>query len=170
MSTFWVFVNFLKEYNRYNVQIFSVNITFDNVSNDISFGFVAQNFIISTCLRMSTECIYFSEIVFSLKTKYDDITEYVYLFYFLSSNSASYSLVDIALMKLRHCRCVWGSQLNTYPQSVLYLTCCRRIITNCTVLKKDDPCCGNSQWNGLPMGFEFTIGMSLHMPMGFVLF
>ena len=32
---------------------------------------------------------------------YDDITEYVYLFYFLSSNFASYSLVDIAWMKLR---------------------------------------------------------------------
>ena len=32
----------------------------------------------------------------------------------------------------------------------------------------DDPCCGNPQWNGLPMGFEFTIGLSMHMPMGFV--
>ena len=93
---------------------------------------------------MSTWCEYFSEIVFSLKIKYDDITEYVYLFYFLALYIVSYSLVDIALMKLRHCCCVWGSQLNTYPQSVLYLTCCRMIITNGTVLKKDDPCCGNS--------------------------
>ena len=30
-----------------------------------------------------------------------------------------------------------------------------------------DPCCGNSEWNGLLMGFHFTIGISVDMPMGF---
>ena len=51
---FWVFVNFLKDDNRYNVEIFSIYLLFDELSNDISFIFVAQNFIICTCLRMST--------------------------------------------------------------------------------------------------------------------
>ena len=43
-------LNFLEEYNRYRAEIFSVNITFDELSNDISHFIVAQNFIISTCL------------------------------------------------------------------------------------------------------------------------
>ena len=51
MSTYTVFVNFLEDYNRYRAEIFSVNITFDKLSNDISHFVVAQNFIISTCLR-----------------------------------------------------------------------------------------------------------------------
>ena len=101
MSTYAVFVNFLEDGNRYRAEIFRVYLTFNKLSNDVSFVLVAQNFIISTCLRMSTWCEYFSEIVFSLKIKYDDITEYVYLFYFLAFYIASYSLVDIALMKLR---------------------------------------------------------------------
>ena len=41
MSTFWVFVNFLEEYNRYNVESFRVYITFDELSYDITFVFVA---------------------------------------------------------------------------------------------------------------------------------
>ena len=64
MSTYTVFVNFLEDYNRCRAEFFSVNITFDELSNDISHFVVAQNFIISTCLRMSTEFLYFSEIVF----------------------------------------------------------------------------------------------------------
>ena len=35
----------------YKAEIFSVNITFNDVSNDVSFVFVAQNFTISTCLK-----------------------------------------------------------------------------------------------------------------------
>ena len=77
-----VFIKFLEDYNRYKVEIFSVYLTFNELSNDISFVFVAQNFIICICLRMSTQYEYFSEIVFLLKIKYDDIIEYVYLFYF----------------------------------------------------------------------------------------
>ena len=48
---FWFFVNFLEEYKRYEVEIFSVNITFDDLSNDVPHFDVAQIFIISTCLR-----------------------------------------------------------------------------------------------------------------------
>ena len=54
MSTYNVFVNFLEEYNRYRAEIFNVNITFDDLSNDVSHFVVAQNFKISTCLRMAT--------------------------------------------------------------------------------------------------------------------
>ena len=50
MSTFSVFVNFLEDYNRYKAENFSVNITFNDLSNDISHVVVAQNFIICTCL------------------------------------------------------------------------------------------------------------------------
>ena len=52
------FVNFLEEYYRYKVEIFSVYITFNGLSNDISFVYVAQNFIICTCLRMSTYTVF----------------------------------------------------------------------------------------------------------------
>ena len=50
MSTFSVFVNFLEDYNKYKAENFSVNITFNDLSNDISYVVVAQNFIICTCL------------------------------------------------------------------------------------------------------------------------
>ena len=42
------FFNFLENANRYKIEIFRVNITFDGLSNDISLIVVAQNFIIST--------------------------------------------------------------------------------------------------------------------------
>ena len=54
MSTYTDFVNFLEDYNRYRAEIFSVYLTFNKLSNGISFVFVTQNFIICTCLRMST--------------------------------------------------------------------------------------------------------------------
>ena len=54
MSTYTDFDNFLEEFNRYKVENFRVYLVFNEVSNDISFVFVAQNFVISTCLRMST--------------------------------------------------------------------------------------------------------------------
>ena len=54
MSTYTDFVNFLEEYNRYRAEFFRVNITFDDLSNDISLIFIAQNFITSICSRMST--------------------------------------------------------------------------------------------------------------------
>ena len=44
-------VNFLEEYYRYEVDIFSVNLIFKRLSSDISLFVVAQNFIVSTCLR-----------------------------------------------------------------------------------------------------------------------
>ena len=83
----------------------------------------------------------------------------------LSLYFVSYGFAEIAFAKLRHSRSIWGSLLHTYPQSLLYLTCHRRIITKCTVPKKNDPCCGNSHWNGLPKGSEFTIVMSTHILM-----
>ena len=54
MFKIYFFVNFLEEYYRYKVEIFSVYITFNGLSNDISFVYVAQNFIICTCLRMTS--------------------------------------------------------------------------------------------------------------------
>ena len=45
------FINFLQDLNRYRVEIFSVKTTFDDLSNDVSHFVLAQNFIISTCLR-----------------------------------------------------------------------------------------------------------------------
>ena len=73
MSTFWVFVNFLEDGNRYKAKIFRVYSTFNKVSNGISHFVVAQNFVIYTCLRMSTECLYFSEIVFSFSKYFSEI-------------------------------------------------------------------------------------------------
>ena len=58
MTSFWVFVNFLEEYNRYKVEIFRVYLTFNDLSNGISFVFVAENFVICTCLRMSTYTVF----------------------------------------------------------------------------------------------------------------
>ena len=40
MSTYTFFVNFLEEYYRYKVEIFSVYITFNELSNGISFVYV----------------------------------------------------------------------------------------------------------------------------------
>ena len=37
----------------YRAEIFRVYLTFDGLSYDISFVFVAQNFVISTCLSKS---------------------------------------------------------------------------------------------------------------------
>ena len=58
MSTYTVFVNFLEDGNRYKAENFSLYTTFNDLSNGISFVFVAQNFVISTCLRMSTFSIF----------------------------------------------------------------------------------------------------------------
>ena len=58
-------VNFLENANRYKVQIFSVNITFNGLSNDISHFVVAQNFVMSSCLSkvltINTERVNFLE-------------------------------------------------------------------------------------------------------------
>ena len=51
MSPFPVFVNFLEDYNRYRAENFSLYLTFNGLSNDISHFVLAQKFIISTCLR-----------------------------------------------------------------------------------------------------------------------
>ena len=44
-------VEFLEYYNRYNVDIFSVNYYFIGLLDEKSHIVVAQKFIISTCLR-----------------------------------------------------------------------------------------------------------------------
>ena len=41
MSTYTDFINFLKDYNRYKSDIFSVYLTFKELSDDISFVYVA---------------------------------------------------------------------------------------------------------------------------------
>ena len=84
------------------------------------------------------------DIIQYVHASFVDNTLHVYINKFFSSYSVSYGLVEIALAKLRHSRSVWGSLLHMYPQSLLYLTCRRKIITKCTGLKKDDACCGNS--------------------------
>ena len=119
-------------------------------------------------MRLKNTTTNYVGIIEYVHASFVDKTFHVYINKICSSYSVSYGLVVIALTKLRHSHSVWGSLFHTYPQSFLYLTCRRRTIAKCTVLKNDDPCCGNSQWNGLPMGFEFTIGIFLHMPKGFV--
>ena len=66
MSTFWVFVNFLEDGNKYKAKIFRVYSTFNKVSNGISHFVVAQNFVIYTCLRMATDivCIFLRNRIF----------------------------------------------------------------------------------------------------------
>ena len=54
MTSFWVFVEFLEEYNKYEIENFSVYLTFNKLSNDISHFVIAQNFVISSCLRMTS--------------------------------------------------------------------------------------------------------------------
>ena len=44
------FINFREDYNGYKAENFTANITFDDLSNDVSHFVLAQNFIISTCL------------------------------------------------------------------------------------------------------------------------
>ena len=52
MSTFNTdFVNFLENGDRYEVEIFRLIEFFNVLSNDISHVELAENFIISTCLR-----------------------------------------------------------------------------------------------------------------------
>ena len=41
MSTYTDFINFLKDYNRYKAEIFRVYLTFNKLSNDVSFVLVA---------------------------------------------------------------------------------------------------------------------------------
>ena len=94
--------------------------------------------------RLKNTTTNYVDIKQNVHVSFVDNTFHVYKNKFFSSYSVSYGLVDIALAKLSHSRSVWGSLLHTYPQSLLYLTCRRRIITKCTVLKKDDHCCGNS--------------------------
>ena len=98
----------------------------------------------------------------SVHASFVDNTFHVHINKFFSLYFVSCGLVDTALAKLRHSPSAWGSLLHKYPQSLFYLTRHRRIITKCTVLKKDDPGCGNFLWNGLPMGFEFTISMPIN--------
>ena len=46
-----IFVNFLEDYNRYEVDIFRVDNVSNELSNDISHSVLYQKFITSTCLR-----------------------------------------------------------------------------------------------------------------------
>ena len=68
MSTFWVFVNFLEDGDRYKVEVFRVYLTFYGLSNDISHVVVAQIFIICTCLRyVVIVCIFLRNRVFVIR-------------------------------------------------------------------------------------------------------
>ena len=99
MSTFWVFVNFLDYYNRYKVENLSVNLTFNDLSNDISHVVVTQNFIICTCLRYVDILGFcrFSPHVQGMSTYYNirvHKTEKLYTYSsFFSLYTVSYSLV-----------------------------------------------------------------------------
>ena len=71
MSTYTDFINFLEEYNRYNVEIFRVYITCDELSYDITFVFVAQNFYIYTCLSyVDRVFVFLRNRVLRLRQKY----------------------------------------------------------------------------------------------------
>ena len=43
-------ISFLEDGKRYEVEIFKGDWTFDELSNDIIFVYVAESFVISTCL------------------------------------------------------------------------------------------------------------------------
>ena len=67
------FVNFFEDYNRYRVEIFRVHQFFNGLSNDISHLVVAQNFIISTCLRyvdIFQKLLIFSKIITDTNLKF----------------------------------------------------------------------------------------------------
>ena len=51
MTSYTDFVIFLEDGIRYEAVIFSVHLYFNKLSNDISHVVLAQNFIISTCLK-----------------------------------------------------------------------------------------------------------------------
>ena len=53
--------NFLEDGNRYGVEIFSVYLTFNELSDDVSHIVVAQNFIISTCLSKMLTIIFLED-------------------------------------------------------------------------------------------------------------
>ena len=81
MSTFTDFVNFLEDGNRYKVEIFSVYLTFKELSDDISFVFVAQNFAISTCLSyVDIMLIFLRNRVFVIGQKYPLANFLIYYF------------------------------------------------------------------------------------------
>ena len=52
---------FLEDGNRYRAEIFRVNLTFDELSNDISRVKLAENFIISTCLSKVLTIIFLED-------------------------------------------------------------------------------------------------------------
>ena len=71
MSTFWVFINFLDDYNRYEVENFSVYLTFNELSKNLSHFVLAQNFIICSCLRyVDIMLIFLRNCVFRFRQKY----------------------------------------------------------------------------------------------------
>ena len=71
MSTFWVFVNFLEDYNRYKAENFGINKTFDDLSKNISHFVVVENFVISTCLKyVDIVIVFLRNRVLRLRQKY----------------------------------------------------------------------------------------------------
>ena len=81
MSTYAVFVNFLEDGNRYRAEIFRVYITFNGVSNDVSFVFVPQNFVITTCLSyVDRVFVFLRNRVLRLRQKYPLANFHVKLF------------------------------------------------------------------------------------------
>ena len=68
---FGFFFNFLEDYNRYKAEIFSVHLTFHELSKNISHFVVGQNFIISTCLKyVDIMLIFLRNRVLRLRQKY----------------------------------------------------------------------------------------------------
>ena len=71
MSTYTDFVNFLEDGDRYMAEIFSIYLTFNKLSNGISFVFVAQKFYIYTCLSyVDRVFIFLRNRVLRLRQKY----------------------------------------------------------------------------------------------------
>ena len=86
-----IFVKFFKDYNRYKAEIFRVNLVFNKLSNDISLMFVAQNFSISTCLRMSTFWVFINFLEDGNRYKSENFR--VYLLFNELSNDISFVFV-----------------------------------------------------------------------------
>ena len=97
MTSFTDFVNFLENGNRYEVENFSVYLTFNGLSNDISHVVVAQNFIICTCLSyVDIVCVFLRNRVFVIRQKYPLANFLILLFLaYLSEHSWWYIPVDL---------------------------------------------------------------------------
>ena len=80
---------------------------------------LCQHKAIYAYTRQKNTTTNYVDIIQSVHASFDDKTFHVYINKFFSSYSVWYGLVDIAIAKLTHSRCICGSLLHTYSQSLL---------------------------------------------------